>query len=146
VRTKVSTISAAVLADACPRTVSFAAPPWVEGPCRSDRPRMTVALIEADDRQRADPADRLEEGIVMMYYGDHMNGWGWFAMSVGTILFWGLVITAIVLLVRNINKAARPSQSPRTPEQLLAERFARGEIDETEYQQRLATLQEHARH
>jgi putative membrane protein len=75
----------------------------------------------------------------MMYYGDHMSGWGWFAMSLGTLVFWGLVITAIVLLVRNINRAERPSR-PRTPEQLLAERFARGEIDETEYHQRLATL------
>jgi putative membrane protein len=81
----------------------------------------------------------------MMYYGDHMSGWGWFTMSVGTFLFWGLVITAIVLLVRNINKAERPGRSPRTPEQLLAERFASGEIDETEYQQRLATLRGHAR-
>jgi putative membrane protein len=81
----------------------------------------------------------------MMYYGDHMSGWGWFAMSVSAVLFWGLVITAIVLLVRNINRAEPPSQSPRTPEQLLGERFARGEIDQTKYQQRLATLRERAR-
>jgi putative membrane protein len=81
----------------------------------------------------------------MMYYGDHMSGWGWFAMSVGTILFWGLVITAIVLLVRNINKVSGPASHRVPPEQLLADRFARGEIDETEYQQRLAALLEHAR-
>jgi putative membrane protein len=75
----------------------------------------------------------------MMYYGGHMSGWGWFAMSVGTILFWAVVITGIVLLVRYINRTGQ-APTARTPEQVLAERFARGEIDETEYQQRLATL------
>jgi putative membrane protein len=78
----------------------------------------------------------------MMYYGDHMSGWGWFAMSVSMVLFWALVITAIVLLVRYVGQTGQSGQPPttRTPEQLLAERFARGDIDETEYQQRLATL------
>jgi putative membrane protein len=75
----------------------------------------------------------------MMYYGDHASGWGWFAMSVGTVLFWALLITGIVLLVRYLSQTRQSSQ-PATPEQLLAERFARGEIDETEYRQRLATL------
>jgi putative membrane protein len=75
----------------------------------------------------------------MMYYGDHMSGWGWFAMSFGTVVFWGLVITAIVLLVRYLH-AGSSSQPTKTPEQMLAERFARGEIDETEYRNRLAAL------
>ena len=34
----------------------------------------------------------------------------------------------------------RTPASPGTPEQLLAERFARGEIDEEEYRHRLAVL------
>lgn len=75
----------------------------------------------------------------MMYYGDHMSGWGWFAMSLGTVVFWGLVITAIVLLVRYLHTGPS-SQATKTPEQMLAERFARGEIDETEYRNRLAAL------
>ena len=75
----------------------------------------------------------------MMYYGDHMSGWGWLAMSLSSVVFWGLVITAVVLSVRYLrNGSAGPA--PKTPEQLLAERFARGEIDETEYRERLATL------
>jgi putative membrane protein len=76
-------------------------------------------------------------------YGDHISGWGWFAMSVGVVLFWAVVITAIVLLVRYLGHTGeRPNQPPtaHAPEQMLAERFARGEIDETEYRQRLATL------
>jgi len=75
----------------------------------------------------------------MMYYGDHMSAWGWFAMSLGTVLFWALVITAIVLLVRYL-RTGPSSDAPRAPEQVLAERFARGEIDETEYRDRLAAL------
>jgi putative membrane protein len=75
----------------------------------------------------------------MMYYGDHMSGWGWFAMSLSAVVFWGLVITAIVLLVRYLH-AGSPSQPPETPEQILAERFARGDIDESEYRDRLAAL------
>jgi len=36
-----------------------------------------------------------------------------------------------------------PNHHRSTPEQVLAERFARGEIDEGEYRQRLATLRGH---
>jgi putative membrane protein len=90
-------------------------------------------------------ADRVEEEIVIMYYGDHMSGWGWFGMVASAVLFWAVVITAIVLLIRYLNQTRQSSPPSPTPEQLLAERFARGEIDETEYQQRLATLRAHAR-
>jgi uncharacterized membrane protein len=39
-----------------------------------------------------------------------------------------------------------PATTPTaTPEQVLAARFARGEIDETEYRARLAVLRDHAR-
>jgi putative membrane protein len=78
----------------------------------------------------------------MMFWTDHdVTGWGWAAMTVGMIVFWGLLIALTVVLVRGWNRppgevpASRPS-----PEQLLAERFARGEIDEEEYRRRLATL------
>lgn len=77
------------------------------------------------------------------FYGDHMSGWGWVGMSIGMILFWGVFVTAIVLLIRtsgrNENRSDQALSSP-TPENLLAERFARGEIDDAEYHDRLATL------
>ena len=77
----------------------------------------------------------------MLYYGEHMSGWDWFGSSVVMILFWGLLITGIVLLVRYL-RSDHPGQGPTaaTAEQVLAERFARGEINETEYRDRLATL------
>ena len=79
----------------------------------------------------------------MMYWGSGMGGWGMFLMTVTNLLFWGLLIAGIVLLVRYLgrgNHTGTPVGQPRTPEQLLAERFARGEIDEEEYRRRLHVL------
>ena len=79
----------------------------------------------------------------MMFWYDHdLTGWGWAGMTIGMVVFWGLVITGIVLLVRAVSRNDRPAPTPPTPdaEQLLAERFARGEIEEPEYRDRLATL------
>ena len=85
----------------------------------------------------------------MLFWYDHgVGGWGWFAMSAGMILFWALTITFGVLLYRAL---ARPRGSSDradarppgpSPEQFLAERFARGEIDEDEYHRRLTVLRE----
>jgi len=81
----------------------------------------------------------------MMYWGDHgMNAWGYTLMSVNAVLFWLLLIVGIALLVRYLGQ-----QHPRTPrdtphleaaEHILAERFARGELDEDEYRRRLAVV------
>ncbi|MET0641722.1 MAG: SHOCT domain-containing protein [Jiangellaceae bacterium] len=79
----------------------------------------------------------------MMWYGDGMGGWGFVLMAVSTVVFWGALIAGGVALFRYLNRtAAKPASSEArpTPEQLLAERFARGEIDEEEYRQRLDTL------
>ncbi|MFI6654876.1 SHOCT domain-containing protein [Streptomyces sp. NPDC050523] len=78
----------------------------------------------------------------MYWNGHNMNGWGWFTMSFGTVLLWALLIAVGVLLYRSLNgtsKAAPPSP-PSSAEQLLAERFARGEIDEEQYRRSLAVL------
>ena len=78
---------------------------------------------------------------MMFWTGHDPTGWGWVAMTVGKAVFWGLLITLAVVLVRGLNRPAGPAEGPRpSPERLLAERFARGEIDEDEYRRRLATL------
>jgi len=80
---------------------------------------------------------------MMFDYGDHMSGVGWAFMSVSMVLFWGLLITGIVLLVRYLGTSSRESSVPRpSPPELLAERFARGEIDEQEYRARLDALRD----
>ena len=79
----------------------------------------------------------------MFWYGHDVSGWGWFAMSASMILFWALIITAAVLLFRALNRPHEHTHTPgapQTPEQVLGERFARGEIDEEEYRRRLDAL------
>ena len=88
--------------------------------------------------------------IAMFFWYDHdVSGWGWFGMSLGMVLFWALIITVFVLLFRSLSRGTSedggtttPPSSSRTPEQLLADRFARGEIDEEEYRRRLQVLRE----
>ena len=72
-------------------------------------------------------------------------GWGaWLGMSVLMLLFWGLVIAAIVALVRAVGGARRggPPAGDHRPaaEELLDERFARGEIDADDYTSRRQAL------
>ncbi|WP_234383290.1 SHOCT domain-containing protein [Streptomyces dysideae] len=64
-------------------------------------------------------------------------------MSASMILFWALIITVGVLFFRAVNRPHEHSQvpaAPQTPEQVLGQRFARGEIDEEEYRRRLNAL------
>lgn len=72
---------------------------------------------------------------MMWYYNGHMSGWGWLLMGTGVVLFWAVVITALVLLVRYLNRTANDGRdgSEPTAAEILARRFARGEISEEEF-------------
>ena len=86
----------------------------------------------------------------MMYGYGNGTGWGYALMAISMVLFWGAVIFGIVMLVRYFGRSGQPpaeprppqsAESPQSPERLLAQRFARGEIDAEEYRRRLAVLQ-----
>lgn len=91
----------------------------------------------------------------MMYtYGDHVSGWGYVLGITSMILFWGLLALAIAAAVRYLGRdrggrgvasPPAPPPAPPTAEQILADRFARGEIDADEYRQRLDTLRQAGR-
>ena len=83
----------------------------------------------------------------MFWYDHDLSAWGWIGMSIGMIAFWALVIGGIVWLVRTISRDSGSARAPQypSPEQILAERFARGEIDETEYRNRLGILRGNGR-
>lgn len=70
-----------------------------------------------------------------MWCGAHAGlGWlGWTLMSVGMVAFWGLVAWAIVAMVRT--KEFGGQRRSTRPEDVLAGRFARGEISADEYVQ-----------
>jgi putative membrane protein len=78
-----------------------------------------------------------------MYFDAAHGGW---APGLGSILFWVFVAAASVAIVRlftrGLGYAGGPGlygpPGPATPEQILAERFARGEINQDEFYERVA--------
>lgn len=73
-----------------------------------------------------------------MMWGNDWSWWGWLLMSGSMVVFWGLLIWALVAIFRPGGQSGQGDR--RDAEQLLAERFAAGEIDEIEYQTRLDVL------
>jgi putative membrane protein len=78
-----------------------------------------------------------------IHYGAGL-GIGWIFGILILVLFWGLVIAAIVLAARWLIRADRRGshEGPAMPDalELLRQRYARGEIDEAEYERRRTVL------
>ncbi len=76
----------------------------------------------------------------------HMMDWGWGYMIFGglmMVVFWGGIILLIVLAVRWIGGSLTdrtPSPASKSALDILDERFARGEIDGDEYEERKKVL------
>ena len=79
---------------------------------------------------------------MMWWYGNSngMDSWGYTLMTVSMVLFWGLVIYGVIVFVRYLGRQDRSVTVRPTAEQVLRERFARGEIDDREYRERLEAL------
>jgi putative membrane protein len=86
-----------------------------------------------------------------VHRGDWDNdfGWWWLPMTLMMVLFWGVVVWAVVALIRSrpqpsadhpTEPAATAAARP-TPQEILGERLARGEIDPDEYHQRLDAIE-----
>lgn len=82
------------------------------------------------------------------YYGPHTwdGGWhGWFFGPIMMIVFFAVAITLVVLLVRWLTGGAQnkvpPSSPGKSPTDILKERFARGEIDKEEFEERRQVLE-----
>jgi len=74
----------------------------------------------------------------MMWSGT-WDGWDFLWMSLVMIAFWGGLLWLIVYLVRRFFDPKMTSGAKSAVE-VLEERFARGEIDEDEYQERRRIL------
>jgi putative membrane protein len=72
---------------------------------------------------------------------DNMGWWGPGFGWVFMLLFWGLVIFGIVALVRWLAQSRPGRTGEKTPLDILKERYARGEIDREEFEQKRAGLE-----
>lgn len=83
----------------------------------------------------------------MMWYDHGMGWWSYAGMGIGIVLFAALLIFGIAGLVSlSTRDDNRRLYLPPSPERILGERFARGDISEAEYREALAVLREHAHH
>ena len=79
-------------------------------------------------------------------YGGYGDGWGgasWMIMGLMFVVFWGCVVALAIYLLRRghaRNDADRIHPAHHDAERILAERFARGDIDVEDYTQRRAAL------
>jgi putative membrane protein len=86
------------------------------------------------------------------HYGPGMMGDGWwFGMFLGplmTIIFMAAVVVLVVVAIRWLGGDThhRPKEphelTPKSPLDILKERFARGEIDKEEYEERRQLLKD----
>jgi putative membrane protein len=81
-------------------------------------------------------------------YGSHMwgGGYGWFFGPIMMIVFIAVTVVVIVLIVRWLggpsHAPSHPAYGPpgKTPLDILKERYARGEIDKEEFEERRKVL------
>jgi putative membrane protein len=76
-----------------------------------------------------------------MMWGD---GWGWIGGTLMMLIFWGGLVALVVFLVRGFGSQPFQGQEKRSEpdaQEILAERYARGEISEDEFKERRRVLQ-----
>jgi putative membrane protein len=106
--------------------------------------KKALLAVPAASMSLAAQAQPMTERSDVWYYG-----WGWGHMIFGSVmmlLFWGGIIIVIVLAVRWISGGssqgtALPPSRNRALE-ILEERFARGEIDKEEFEERKRLLRD----
>jgi putative membrane protein len=79
------------------------------------------------------------------WWDGHMSGGWWIVMMVGMILFWALVVVALVWLIRSgpeLFGARSDEREQARPDalEILERRLAEGEISVEEYKERRAVL------
>lgn len=69
------------------------------------------------------------------------GGWGWLG-AVHMVLWWALIVLGIVVLAKWLMRGSRaePAEHGDRALEILRERFARGEINKDEYEQKKRDL------
>jgi putative membrane protein len=75
--------------------------------------------------------------------GWNVDGGAWLGMSLGMLVWLVLAVVVIWLIVRGLialERTRTEGGANSRPDEILRERFARGEIDPDEFERRLALL------
>lgn len=95
-----------------------------------------MAATGAQAQQSAGPS------LGPAYWDGHWHGW--FMGPLMMLIFMAVVVAVVVLVVRwlGASDASREAPGRNTPLDILKERFARGEIDKAEFDERRKVLEE----
>lgn len=72
-------------------------------------------------------------------YFSHMFGWG-LGGGLMMILFWAVIILFIVWIVKEVGRNDSGKTSSKSALDILKERYANGEIDKTEFEEKKRDL------
>lgn len=80
---------------------------------------------------------------MMDWYGGGIGWGGWLMMVFAMVAFWAVVAFVVVALFRNMGRSSEGhARGERDAMKILDERFARGEIDQEEFQARRQALRD----
>ncbi|OGZ32693.1 MAG: hypothetical protein A2V69_03710 [Candidatus Portnoybacteria bacterium RBG_13_40_8] len=71
------------------------------------------------------------------------NPMGWFGFGFGwifMILFWGLIVWGLIVFIRWIGKQGEREDKSRSVLEILKERYAKGEINKEEFEEKKKDL------
>ncbi len=72
---------------------------------------------------------------------DHMDGFSWGMMGIGWLVMLSIVGLIVWVIIQSTSGSSRRREdATASAQRILAERFARGDIDEDDYRQRAAEL------
>jgi len=67
--------------------------------------------------------------------------WGWWGMGwIFIIIFWGLVLLGLIFLIRWLAGTLKASKGEESALDILKKRYARGEINQEEFEQKKRDL------
>ncbi len=77
----------------------------------------------------------------MMNNWNGFSGWGMGLGFIFMLLFWGLLILGVAALIRLLMTSSSRGPRDKSPLEIVQERYARGEIDREEYDQKKSDLE-----